>query len=549
MSTEAGWGDEDTASPASTPKAGALATATAAATEKVEVAAEAAVTLAPAPAAEAAVTLAPAPTPAPAPDPAPAPAPAPATVPAPAAAVAEVAKVEDVKEEADDSKQKAVDMEKAAADLAALSVSEEQYKKRLTVIQADPNSRLCAASKFEELNLTPEILKGIYEMGFDKPSKIQEHALPMILSNPPLNGVFQAQSGSGKTVAFTLGMLSRCDPNLHKCQALCVSPTRELAHQTMEVVEKMGKNTGMLFRRAMKGFEVERGTKINEHIIVGTPGRVETWLKKGFIKTEHFKIFVLDEADDMVADSSNKSRTKAIVTALPRTCQLLLFSATFPDDVYKYAKMILSKQNVQHGGKCNEIKIKSDEELILSEIKQFKMATQAVGKMQVLSDIYSVLDLHMSIIFVETKATADEITKTMVGAGFTVAQLHGGQQPEERDHVMQQFRQFKTKVLITTNVLARGVDVPGVNLVVNYDPPFTTEYPKTDRITDCETYLHRIGRCGRFGRKGVAISFINDSGDKTIYDEIESHFGFSLSDAPADDVESLEELIKAELDE
>jgi ATP-dependent RNA helicase DDX19/DBP5 len=447
------------------------------------------------------------------------------------------------KEEAEKLKaQKAV--EKAAADFAALGVSEERYKKRPTVIQADPNSHLPPVNRFKDLNLTPEILKGIYAMGFDKPSRIQEHALPMILADPPLNGVFQAQSGSGKTVAFTLGMLSRCDASLEECQALCVSPTRELANQTMVVVETMGQNTGMRFRRAMPGFEVERGTKITEQVIVGTPGRVEMWLKKKFINPKHFRIFVLDEADEMFSDPSNKSRTKGIVTALPRTCQLLLFSTLWGEEARKYASMIVSKQNVRHGGRYNEIKLESQADLLPSEIKHFKIDTRAVDKMQMLNDIYAVLEVHMSIIFVKTKQTADAITKHMEDEGFAVSKLHGNLTPEHRDRVMEDFRQFKTKVLITTDVV-RGYDVPGVKLVVNYDPPVTTEYPW--HIPEWKAYFHRVTRCGRFGRKGVAISFISEETDEAIYAEIETSFDFELCDAPSEDLEALTELVAASL--
>jgi ATP-dependent RNA helicase DDX19/DBP5 len=462
-----------------------------------------------------------------------------------AVGVAEVvAAATDKKVEVQQAQQAALDMAALSLGIAADTMDDEEYKKRLTIIQADLNSRLYAAKKFEDLNLTPGLLKGVFEMGYDRPSKIQEHAVPMILAEPPLNGIFQAQAGSGKTVAFVIGMLSRCDPSLKECQAMCVAPTRELADQSYLVAETMGKYTGLTFRRAMQNYEIPRGTKVQDQVIIGTPGRVESWLKKKVINPEFMKIFVLDEADVMVQKSGNKSSTKHILTTLPRTCQLLLFSATFPEHVHKYAKQILQKQNVHHGGKCNEIKVKSDEELILTEIKQFKMDTRAVGKMQVLSDIYSVLDLHMSIIFVETKATADALTAHMEAAGFPVSKLHGNLEPEERDRVMAQFRQFKTKVLITTNVLARGVDVPGVNLVVNYDPPISKE-----GVPDCETYLHRIGRCGRFGRKGVAISFVDSATDNTAYTEAERHFAFKLNEAPADDVEALEELIKAELDD
>jgi ATP-dependent RNA helicase DDX19/DBP5 len=431
---------------------------------------------------------------------------------------------------------------KVATDLeASLSVS-QQHKQRLTVIQADPNSRLHAVKSFADLGLSAEIMKGVYEMCFDQPSRIQAHSLPMILADPPLPGIFQAQSGSGKTVAFALGMLSRCDPQVQECQALCISPTRELADQTMTVLETMGKHTGLSFRRAMQGYELERGTKVNEQVIVGTPGKVENWIKKKVLGPSTFRIFVLDEADLLSSKSGNKSSTKGIVKALPRTCQLLLFSATFAEETHRFCKMVLSKQTDAHGGRVNEIRINSDEELVLAEIKQFKMDTRTSGKMDVLTDIYSVLDLHMSIIFVTTKATADKLTVHMEEMGFAVSKLHGNLAGAERDQVMNDFRSFQTKVLITTNVLARGVDVPGVNLVINYDPPCTAE-----GLPDCENYLHRIGRCGRFGRKGVAISFVGDLVEDSTYSEVEKHFGTQLSVAPADDVEALGLLVEATL--
>jgi len=414
-----------------------------------------------------------------------------------------------------------------------------ERKKHIRVIQSDPNSHLFSAKTFKELNMPEVLLNGVYTMGFDRPSQIQEVALPMILASPPQNLIGQAQSGSGKTAAFCLGMLNRIDTSQRCCQALCVAPTRELASQILQFcVKPMSQHmTDLTTQLAVAGVMIPRGQRCDAHLVVGTPGKIEDWLRRGGLNPRTIKVFVLDEADEMVKLGGHRDKSIAIHRRMPPSCQSLLFSATFSDEIMDFAKHVVRNPNI--------IKVASDEELILDVIKQLWVRTSDIdgGKIQLLADIYDLLELVQSIIFVQTKMAAMQVTNTLTEKGFDVSTLHGDQDNTERDACMEDFREGRKKVLVTTNVLARGVDVPSVSLVINYDLPVTYQ-----NRADFETYLHRIGRTGRFGRKGCAINFVNDDQDQAILADIERHFSPGremILQAPGDDVEELERVIKA----
>ncbi|KAL3924723.1 MAG: hypothetical protein SGARI_005979, partial [Bacillariaceae sp.] len=325
-----------------------------------------------------------------------------------------------------------------------------------------------------------------------------------------------AQSGSGKTAAITLGMLYRLqidDPPT--CQALCVTPTRELAIQIFQkAVKPMAANmTGLKIQLAIAGTTVERGTPLNAHLVIGTPGKVVDWLKRKVINAKTIKVFVLDEADNMVAESGHRANSMLIKKNMPKNCQSLLFSATFPQEVVQFADKMVHKPD--------KILIESEESLVLDVIKQLWVDTRAYGggKLEFLADIYSLMTIGQSIVFVGTKRNADMVHRTLTDAGYTCSVLHAGLQPDERDATMQAFRNGESNVLITTNVLARGVDIDNVCMVINYDVPTTK-----DGGPDFETYLHRIGRTGRFGKKGTAISLIDDDPSLQVLASIENHF-------------------------
>lgn len=229
----------------------------------------------------------------------------------------------------------------------ALDRQRQQTGDRLKVISNDPmQAHLSGAKTFQELNLPQYLLDAVFAMGFDRPSAIQEEALPRILADPPRNLIGQAQSGSGKTAAFTLGMLYRIKVDEPAtCQALCITPTRELAIQIFQKAVKpmAAKMTGLKIQLAIAGTTVERGAPLNAHIVIGTPGKVVDWLKRRTINSKTIKVCVFDEADNMVAEDGHRAKSLEIKKAMPKSCQTLLFSATFPEEVVKFADKLVHK--------------------------------------------------------------------------------------------------------------------------------------------------------------------------------------------------------------
>ncbi|KAL3802321.1 hypothetical protein HJC23_007146 [Cyclotella cryptica] len=443
------------------------------------------------------------------------------------------------KEIADKKKESSEELTKRLQKLA-LERQKENRHERLRVIQSDENSHLHSAKTFQELKLPDHLLKAVFEMGFERPSAIQEEALPRILANPPRNVIGQAQSGSGKTAAFVLGMLYRIQVDAPAtCQALCVTPTRELAVQIFQnaVTPMAAHMMGLKVRLALSGEVLDRGAKLDAHMVIGTPGKVVDWLKRKIIDHKRIKVFVLDEADNMVSESGHRANSLLIKKQMPKGCQSLLFSATFPPEVIAFAEKMVYNPD--------KILIESGPEfLVLDVIKQLWIDCQSYdgGKLQFLEDIYSLLVIGQSIIFVGTKRDADSVHRTLTDSGYTCSLLHSSVDNEERDRTMEAFRRNESNVLITTNVLARGVDVDNVCLVVNYDVPVDK-----DGNPDFETYLHRIGRTGRFGRKGTAINLIGDQRSIEVLAAIEAHFSSDgeemISNAPADP-EALADMIQ-----
>jgi ATP-dependent RNA helicase DDX19/DBP5 len=386
--------------------------------------------------------------------------------------VAKVADVEEAKSDAAATEEAAVEeVTQSLEDLLALGqgLDDEDYKAELEVLQNDERSNLFSAVTFEDLGLPEPLLKGVYALKFSKPSKIQSVALPMILANPPENLIGQAQSGSGKTATFALGMLFRVDVNRKVPQALCIGPTRELVRQIAAVVKGMGKFTGIEIFLAIPGNDLARGESLTAQIVIGTPGKIENLIKKKTLDTREIKIFVLDEADVMVGEDGMRDRSVVIKKSIKnKSCQFLLFSATYADDVREFAMKMVPNHNI--------ITVKK-ERLTLDGIKQFWIdCGSKPNKFKVLSDIFAILTIGKCVIFVQSRETCKEVTKRMRADGHSVGILHGADMAKEvRDQVIDEFRAGTTNVLITTNVLARGIDVAGVSLVVNFDIPLTRD--------------------------------------------------------------------------
>lgn len=425
-------------------------------------------------------------------------------------------------------------------DLGGIDSGDESA--RIEILQADTSTPYHSANTFEELGLGESLMKGIYHMKFSKPSKIQATSLPMILAADGnyKNLIAQAHNGSGKTASFVLGMLSRVQFEKGVTQALCIVPTRELARQIQDVIMELGKYTGVTTRLAVKLTDDERkeerslqtNSRYTEHIVVGTPGRVLDLVKRRRIDTSAIRILVLDEADEMIDIQGMGDQTIRIRKSLPRDVQVLLFSATYRDAVKGFAMRMAPD--------ANQITVKR-ETLSLDKIQQYYIdAGNAEERFTILSEIYELLTLGQSIIFVRTRVDAAKLSSRMRDAGHTVSVLYGGDMtPDARDRVIDEFRNGTTRVLVTTNVLSRGVDVLAVSAVINYDLP-------TDRsgyAADAETYLHRIGRTGRFGRKGIAINFVYDDNSKRVLQELEQYYSKRIT--KVEDVEALSERIQS----
>lgn len=439
--------------------------------------------------------------------------------------------VEEKKGTVDDDKE--VSVADASLMTKVLRTHLTNVKSEVEVLQRDPNSPLYSAKTFEELNLKDDLLKGVYDMGFNKPSKIQETALPMLLAEPPSNMIAQSQSGTGKTAAFALAVLSRISLSNQFPQALLLSPTFELAQQTGSVIEKMGKylvERGLKLEYALKGERVARSEKSQAHVIIGTPGTVLDWIiRYRRFDTKKIAIFVLDEADVMISTQGHQDQSTRIKKYLSNGCQMLLFSATYEQEVMSFATSIIPDPVI--------IRLRKEQES-LDNIKQYYVwCDNEEKKYEALANLYGVLTIGQSMVFCHTRRSASWLAGKMVKDGHAVGLLTGELDIEQRLSILNRFRDGKEKLLITTNVCARGIDVEQVTIVVNYDIPVDRFYRP-----DFETYLHRIGRTGRFGKKGLAINFVDGTRTSTMVKSIAEHFRKPINKLAIDDLDELEKL-------
>lgn len=398
-----------------------------------------------------------------------------------------------------------------------------------------------SAKTFKELGLKQSLLEGIFNvMKFEKPSKIQAETLPMILEPPHRNLIAQAHNGSGKTTCFVLGMLSLANPELKQPQALCICPTRELAIQNLDRTQKMGTFcTGTTYALVVPGQNYSEGIK--DQILIGTPGRMADMVRRRKINLEHIRCVVFDEADDMLSrgfrDFSitllkeiDKKREKK-----GKECQKILFSATFSEEVREFAISKITK--------ANHIFLRAID-LKIDLIKQYRVPVPSKeAKAEVIKMIFELGDLGQTIIFVRTKESARKLHSQLANEGHKCTSITGDMQPQERDRVIKEFIEGTTRTMIATDVLSRGFDVDNVTLVVNHDVP-------TERSGNpaYETYLHRVGRTGRFGRKGAAFNLVLGNTENVQLGAITKKYNIPLDDIQWDKEEAiLEALEKAGL--
>lgn len=365
---------------------------------------------------------------------------------------------------------------------------------------------------FDDMKLKGELLRGIYAYGFERPSAIQQRAIMPIVTGRDC--IAQAQSGTGKTATFSVSILQRIDTTVKKTQALVLAPTRELAQQIQKVVIALGDYLNVDCHACVGGTAVREDiARLNEgpHIVVGTPGRVFDMINRGALKTEAVMMFCLDEADEMLSTGFKESIYE-IFQLLPGETQVVLLSATMAPEVLDVTKKFMRDPI--------RILVKKDE-LTLEGIRQFYINVEKEEwKLETLCDLYETVTITQAVIFCSTRRKVDWLTQQLHDRQFTVSAMHGDMKQEEREVIMKEFRSGSSRVLITTDLLARGIDVQQVSLVINYDLPSSKE-----------NYIHRIGRGGRFGRKGVAINFVSNE-DKNMLEEIETYYNTQVEEMP-----------------
>ncbi|KAI7903364.1 ATP-dependent RNA helicase eIF4A [Cokeromyces recurvatus] len=366
---------------------------------------------------------------------------------------------------------------------------------------------------FDNMNLKPELLRGVYAYGFERPSAIQQRAIMPVIKGHDV--IAQAQSGTGKTATFSISVLQSIDTELKEPQALILAPTRELALQIQKVVMALGDFMGIKSHACIGGTAIREDIATLQsgvQVVVGTPGRVLDMIQnRRAFNTKHMKLFVLDEADEMLSRGF-KDQIYDIFQLLPETTQVVLLSATMPADVLEVTKKFMRDPI--------RILVKRDE-LTLEGIKQFYIAVDKEDwKLDTLCDLYETVTITQAVIFCNTRRKVDWLTDKLQAREFTVSAMHGDMDQAQRDVIMKEFRSGSSRVLITTDLLARGIDVQQVSLVINYDLP-----------SNRENYIHRIGRGGRFGRKGVAINFVTNEDVRTMRD-IEQFYNTQIDEMP-----------------
>jgi translation initiation factor 4A len=367
-------------------------------------------------------------------------------------------------------------------------------------------------NEWEDLNAKTLLLRGIYANGFEKPSPIQKQAILPLFAKRDV--IAQAQSGTGKTACFSISALELIDTSQKVTQAMILSPTRELSIQTKKVIDSLGSLFPELCTQLLIG-----GTSTDDNIqmlrdktpqiVIGCPGRIHDMLKRKRLSATHFRILIIDEADELLS-AGFKDQVYNIFQYMPTNIQVALFSATMPTELNTLTDKFMR----------NPVKILvKNEQLTLEGIRQFYVALDNDEfKYETLKDIYSLLTVSQSIIYCNSIKRVNDLYVAMNNDNYPVCQIHSGMEKEERLRNYEEFKNGKHRVLISSNVTARGLDVQQVSTVINFDLP------------NCvHTYLHRIGRSGRWGRKGVGINFVT-SRDMRQLKIIEQHYHTTINE-------------------
>nr|OQO27225.1 ATP-dependent RNA helicase DHH1 [Rachicladosporium sp. CCFEE 5018] len=371
--------------------------------------------------------------------------------------------------------------------------------------------------EFEDFYIKRELLMGIFEAGFEKPSPIQEETIPVAITGRDI--LARAKNGTGKTAAFVIPTLERINPKVQKTQALLLVPTRELALQTSQVCKTLGKHLGINVMVLTGGTGLKDDIiRLNDtvHIIVGTPGRILDMASRGVADLSAAHTFVMDEADKLLSPEF-RIACEQLLKFHPADRQVMLFSATFPVVVKEFKDL--------HMRDPHEINLM--DELTLRGVTQYYAFVEEKQKVHCLNTLFSKLQINQSIIFCNSTTRVELLAKKITELGYNCFYSHAKMLQHHRNRVFHDFRNGAVRNLVCSDLLTRGIDIQAVNVVINFD------FPKT-----AETYLHRIGRSGRFGHLGLAINLINWEDRFNLY-KIEQELGTEIQPIPSNIEKSL----------
>jgi translation initiation factor 4A len=365
---------------------------------------------------------------------------------------------------------------------------------------------------FDALNINDNLLRGIYAYGFEKPSRIQHLSIPII--NKGTDIIAQSQSGTGKTGAFSIGILNNIEKSVKKTQYIIITPTHELAKQIYDVIINLSEYMDITIVKVIGKTNIRESIhelSKDPQIIVATPGRLLDMIQKKHVFTDSIKALVLDEADEMLSYGFMEN-IHNIIRTIPQNSQICLFSATMPQEILDLTTNFMKEP---------EKLLINKEELTLEGIRQFYVdLKQYKWKYDVLLDIYETINITQSIIYVNSKNMLNILNERLLNENYPISYIHGDMDQTTREKNLSDFKNGKTRILLSTDLLARGIDIQQLSLVINFDLP-----------REKETYIHRIGRSGRYGRKGVAINFVTDE-DIGKLKELESYYNTNIEVMP-----------------
>ncbi|XP_055346918.1 spliceosome RNA helicase Ddx39b-like [Paramacrobiotus metropolitanus] len=372
------------------------------------------------------------------------------------------------------------------------------------------------SSGFKDFLLKPELLKAIFDAGFEHPSEVQHECIPQ--ANLGMDVLCQAKSGMGKTAVFVLSTLQQIDPVDNQVSVLVLCHTRELAYQIAKEYERFKKymrtvKLGVYFGGLPITTDKDNIKKAYPHIVVGTPGRILALIREKALNLNHVKHFILDECDKVLSQLDMRKDIQEIFKLTPREKQVMMFSATLPKDIRPVCRKFMQDPL--------EVMVDDDTKLTLHGLQQHYLKLKESEKSKRLFELLDLLEFNQVIIFTKSVQRCMGLSALLVEQNFPAIAIHSAMTQEERLSRYQQFKDFEKRLLVATDLFGRGMDIERVNIVINYDCP-----------PDSDTYLHRVARAGRFGTKGLAITFVSDDSDSKVMNQVQDRFDISVSELP-----------------